>query len=118
MINSKQILFYKIFFILIFILIIPNLAFGEKTEIEKNDSLILELNKNIPDTSKIRIYSEIAFYYSTTQAKTGLEFALKGKELAEKNIDKKGLSKCYNSLGACYFSLMDIVMPLTVILFH
>ncbi len=65
----------------------------------KLDSLLAELPKAKGDTNEVNLLSKISFSYYLTNPGKGIEYGLKGVELAKELKWNKGEAICYNSLA-------------------
>jgi len=73
----------------------------------KLDSLLAELPRVKGDTNEVKLLSSISFSYYSTNPDEGIEYGLKGLELAKKISWKQGEAVSINSLGANYYSKSD-----------
>lgn len=89
---------FKIFLLLIFFVTCQVSVSGK----DNIDSLLLSL-KTAPDTSKAKIYNELAIEVISYSAEKALDFAQKALDLSEKFDNQKELMYAYNGLGMAYF---------------
>ncbi|MER3330184.1 MAG: tetratricopeptide repeat protein, partial [Candidatus Kapaibacterium sp.] len=66
----------------------------------KIDSLLAELPKAKGDTNEVKLLVKLSFELKSTNPDKGIEYGLKGVNLAKKINWKKGVANSYNSLGA------------------
>ncbi len=66
---------------------------------QNNDSLAAELKKNIPDTVKLKILTDLCWNYSASDIEKANAFAQQELELAQKINDQKYIGTAYNDLG-------------------
>lgn len=81
--------------------------FAQTTGNNTLDSLLVELENAEQDTLKIKLLSEISFFYGGINPKKGLEFGIKGLELSKENNFKSYLGGLYSGIGTNYFSLSE-----------
>lgn len=69
---------------------------------QNNDSLIAELKKNISDTSKLKILSDLCWNYCASDLEKANNFALIQLELAQKISNQKYIAQANNDLGIIF----------------
>ena len=72
---------------------------------DKNDSLQNLLSKSIEDSTRINIYKELLYNYSTSEPSQAIFYGLQGLELAKKSKDKYSQIQLLNNLGIAYYGL-------------
>lgn len=72
---------------------------------EKSDSLQNLLSKEIEDSTRINIYKELLYSYSTSEPSQAIFYGLQGLELARNTKDKYSEIQLLNNLGIAYYGL-------------
>jgi serine phosphatase RsbU (regulator of sigma subunit)/Tfp pilus assembly protein PilF len=72
---------------------------------EKTDSLLNILNRDIEDSTRINIYKELLYQYSTSEPSQAIFYGLQGLELAKKTEDKYSEIQLLNNLGIAHYGL-------------
>ncbi|MFC2131533.1 tetratricopeptide repeat protein [Bacteroidota bacterium] len=90
-------------------LVIGNSTFviAQKRGQARIDSLLSELSKAKEDTNKVNLLNNLSSHNITINSSEGLKYGKRGLELAKEFDWKKGIAKCYISLGANSFSLRN-----------
>ncbi|MFN8254765.1 MAG: tetratricopeptide repeat protein [Bacteroidales bacterium] len=105
------------FIAILFAQILTFTAFGQKSPLSQEDSLLLQINNAKHDTSRIRVYNQLAEYYNKSKPETALNYIHLATELSNKLITqnddeivekaKSLLSDSYTNLGDYYKAISD-----------
>ncbi len=90
----------KIFGILLCTLI----AFQVAAQQHLIDSLKLELNKELPDSSRYKVMDDLGWYYKYISPDSGIHYAEKGLRLATKIGSLKWMATANNTIGTNYLA--------------
>ncbi|SMG10069.1 Serine phosphatase RsbU, regulator of sigma subunit [Marivirga sericea] len=92
---------HRIFILLLFVS--SHILYGEQS----TDSLRNLLETNLHDSSKLQIYKELLYSFSTSDPSQAILYGTKGLELAQKKTDKLAETQFLNNLGIAYYGLGD-----------
>ncbi|WMN11150.1 tetratricopeptide repeat protein [Marivirga salinae] len=72
---------------------------------EKTDSLQNVLNQKIEDSTRVKVYKELLYYFSTSEPSQAIFYGHQGLELARKINDDYSEIQLLNNLGIAYYGL-------------
>lgn len=88
--------------LLLLVIVLVPCTVSAQPQYHQVDSLKAELEKNISDTQKVWLLTDISYAYYTVNIKEALHYAQEGLMLAEKMRYDKGRYQGYQSIGRCY----------------
>ncbi|TYA52649.1 tetratricopeptide repeat-containing sensor histidine kinase [Formosa maritima] len=71
------------------------------------DSLKIELSKNPSDSLKIKVYSDLCWYYRTISTDSAFTYGNLALKLSQKTNNRVGEAQAHNDIGILYYGLAD-----------
>ena len=77
------------------------------------DSLTTLLATNLTDTTRVKVYSDLCWYYGNISMDSAFHYGKLALELADNTGNKKGTAQAYNDLGILYYKQADFQTSIT-----
>ncbi len=83
-------------------------AYAQNPLLDKIEELKTELNKDVSQTEKARIYGDLSWYYNSVNLDSAFHYGARALEMARALGDRKLIAQSLSDIGAIYFVKGDV----------